>query len=73
VASLLKVSSFFAEITQKRIRRSPFRRVPSPKKAIQSYLDQHNEDPKPFKWTADADLVLNRVANVCKRINNSRH
>ncbi|HAP06876.1 MAG TPA: IS630 family transposase [Planctomycetaceae bacterium] len=70
---LNQVERFFAEITQKRIRRSAFRSVPSLKKAIQSYLDQHNEDPKPFKWTADADLILNRVANVCKRINNSGH
>jgi transposase len=70
---LNQVERFFAEITQKRIRRSAFRSVPSLKKAIHSYLDQHNENPKPFKWTADADLILNRVANVCKRINNSGH
>ena len=70
---LNQVERFFAEITQKRIRRSAFRSVQSLKKAIHSYLDQHNENPRPFKWTADADLILNRVANVCKRINNSGH
>jgi transposase len=70
---LNQVERFFAEITQKRIRRSAFRSVQSLKKAIHSYLDQHNENPKPFKWTADTDLILNRVANVCKRINNSVH
>jgi transposase len=70
---LNQVERFFAEITRKRIRRSAFRSVPSLKKAIHSYLDQHNEDPKPFKWTADADLILNRVANVCKRITISGH
>jgi transposase len=69
---LNQVERFFAEITQKRIRRSAFRSIHSLKKAIHSYLDQHI-NPRPFKWTADADLILNRVANNCKRINNSEH
>jgi hypothetical protein len=24
-------------------------------------LDQRNENPKPFVWTADADLILGKV------------
>jgi hypothetical protein len=27
-------------------------------KAMLDYLDQRNKDPKPFVWTADADLIL---------------
>lgn len=70
---LNQVERFFAEITEKRIRRGAFRSVSALKKAIRDYLDNHNENPKPFKWTADADRILARVAKVCKRINDSGH
>jgi transposase len=68
---LNKVERFFAEITNKRIRRSAFSSLPALERAIQSYLDEHNSDPKPFQWTADADNILRRVANVCKQISDS--
>lgn len=70
---LNQVERFFAEITQKRIRRSAFRSLPALEKAILGYLDHNNKNPRPFRWTADADLILSRVAKVCKRINNSGH
>ena len=70
---LNQVERFFAEITNKRIRRSAFRSVNALKKSIMGYLDEHNQNPKPFVWTADADLILSRVKNVCKRISNSGH
>ena len=43
------------------------------RQAIMDYLAEHNQSPKPFIWTADADLILNRVNNICKRINQSGH
>jgi transposase len=70
---LNQVERFFAEITNQRIRRSAYRSVAALRQEIMDYLDEHNENPKPFQWTADADLILSRVANVCKRINRSGH
>jgi transposase len=70
---LNQVERFFAEITEKRIRRGAFRRVKSLEKAIMEYLENHNREPKPFVWTATADTILNRVAGVCERISNSGH
>ena len=70
---LNQVERFFAEITEKRIRRGAFRSVAALEKAIMEYLAAHNEDPKPFKWTAGADLILERVKRVCERISNSGH
>lgn len=70
---LNQVERFFAEITEKRIRRGAFRSVAALEKAIMDYLTNHNQNPKPFQWTADADLILGRVATICKRINNSGH
>jgi transposase len=70
---LNQVERFFAEITEKRIRRGAFRNVASLVKAIMEYLDNHNENPRPFVWTANADLILERVKKVCERISNSGH
>jgi transposase len=70
---LNQVERFFAEITQKRIRRGVFKNVKSLEQAIRDYLDNHNKNPKPFAWTATAELILSKVENVCKRTSNSGH
>jgi transposase len=70
---LNQVERFFAAITEKRIRRGAFCSVKALEAAIQAYLDEHNRDPKPFKWTASADLILKKIEKVCKRTSNSGH
>jgi transposase len=70
---LNQVERFFAEITAKQIRRGVFRSVAALEKAILEYLAAHNENPRPFVWTAGADLILDRVKRVCERISNSGH
>jgi transposase len=70
---LNQVERFFAEITAKRIRRGVFRSVTKLEAAIHDYLEEHNQRPQPFVWTADAESILRRVAAVCKRISDSRH
>src|SRR3954468_18279058 len=42
------VERWFAELTNKRIRRGVFRSVKELKSAIRAYIGIHNEDPKPF-------------------------
>jgi transposase len=70
---LNQVERFFAEITAKRIRRGVFKTVRALEQAIEAYLAEHNANPKPFKWTATADLILRKVEEVCKRTCNSGH
>ena len=70
---LNQVERFFAEITEKRIRRGAFRSVAELEQAIRDYLEQHNRDPKPFVWTASADLILSKVQRLCERTSNSGH
>jgi transposase len=67
------VERFFAAITERRIRRGSFRSVPDLERAIREYLDDHNRNPRPFVWTADADLILGRIKRVCERISDSGH
>ncbi len=55
------VERWFREITDKRIRRGVFRSVPQLIEAIQAYIDEHNDNPKPFVWTAKAEDILEKV------------
>ena len=68
-----QVERWFAEITRKRIRRGSFTNVRGLEAAIEDYLDHHNENAKPFVWTADADLILGKIQRLCERISNSGH
>jgi transposase len=68
-----QVERWFAQITEKRIRRGSFPSVTSLEKAIQDYLNCNNENPKPFIWTADAELILGKIQRLCERISNSGH
>jgi transposase len=70
---LNQVERFFAKITEKQIRRGVFRSVAALEKAIMEFLAAHNENPRPFVWTASADLILDKVKRVCERISNSGH
>jgi transposase len=70
---LNQVERWFAKITQQRIRRSAFLSVRELEKAILDYIEDNNRDPKPFVWTASADLILDKVKGICERINPSRH
>lgn len=61
------VERWFAEITQKRIRRGVFRSVKELETAIREYIAVHNEDPKPFVWTRTADQILDSIARYAQR------
>jgi transposase len=56
------VERWFRELTDKALRRGVFHSVPDLIAAIEAYLDAHNDDPKPFVWTATADDILAKVA-----------
>lgn len=56
------VERWFRELTDKALRRGVFHSVPDLIASIQAYLDAHNDNPKPFMWTATADDILTKVA-----------
>jgi transposase len=66
------VERWFGEITRKRIRRGVFRSVPELIAAIEDYIRYHNEDPKPFVWTASAEAILRKVSK-CRVILETLH
>jgi transposase len=61
------VERWFAEITNKRIRRGVFRSVKELEAAIREFIAVHNEEPKPFVWTRTADQILDSIARFAQR------
>jgi transposase len=55
------VESFFAILTRRRLQRGVFRSLVDLQAAINRYLAEHNQKPKPFIWTADPDRIIEKV------------
>lgn len=62
------VERWFAEITNKRIRRGVFRSVKELETAIREFIAVHNQDPKPFVWTRTADQILDSIGRYAQRV-----
>ena len=56
------VEGFFSVLTRRRIRRGAFRSVVDLQAAINRYIREHNDDPKPFVWTKPADTILDKIS-----------
>jgi transposase len=67
------VERLFAELTEGCVRRGSHTAVRALERAMLDYLDQRNRNPKPFVWTAGADLILGKVQRFCQRFSNSGH
>jgi transposase len=67
------VERWFAELTNKLLRRGAHRSVRQLNAEIRNWIDTWNADPKPFVWTKTADEILESIARYCQRINESRH
>lgn len=61
------VERFFGLLTEEALRRGSHVSIPQLRTAILDYLDAHNEDPKPFRWTKTADEVLASIARFATR------
>ena len=53
---------WFRELTDKALPRGVFHSVPDLIASIQEYINAHNDDPKPYVWTATAESILAKVA-----------
>jgi len=56
------IERWFAELTNKRIRRDSFLSVADLTAAIEDFLAAWNTSPKPFLWTATVDSILTKLA-----------
>jgi len=67
------VERWFSLLTEKQLRRGVHRSTRELEKAIRTYIQHHNKDPKPFIWHKTADQILDSVARFCTRTSDSGH
>lgn len=63
------VERFFRDLTHNQLRRGVFRDLEELIMAIETYIDRHNENPKPFIWTASAGDILEKVKRARRALN----
>jgi transposase len=61
------VERWFAELTNKQLRRGAHRSVSELERAIRAFIDAHHDNPKPFVWTKTADEILTSIARFAQR------
>lgn len=66
---LNQVEHWFRDLTDKNLRRGIFGSVPDLIASIEDYLEAHNDDPKPYTWTATAESILAKVARARATLN----
>ena len=62
---LNQVERFFSLITDKAIRRGSFTSVKQLVQRIDHFVSAHNANCQPFKWTATADSILEKLHRLC--------
>ena len=55
------VENFFSKMTRQRIRRGVFHSIADLQAAINAYLAEHNDSPKPFVWTQSAEAIMAKL------------
>jgi len=66
------IERWFAELTNKAIRRGSFASVGDLGVAIHEFLDASNRDPTIYVWTGSAETIMEKVAR-CQAILQTRH
>jgi len=69
---LNQVERLFGIITERMIRRGTFHNVNELETAIYRWLAAWNTSPRPFSWTATADVILEKVRR-CKESVGTAH
>jgi transposase len=70
---LNRVERFFRSISTDRLERGVFRSVPELVAAIDEYIAVHNQNPKPFVWTAKANDILQKVIRANRKIGSKKN
>jgi transposase len=62
------VERFFGLLTEEALKRGSHTSIPQLRQAILSYVDVHNDEGKPFKWTKTADEILEKIRRFGLRV-----
>jgi transposase len=66
------VERWFRDLTTKRLRRDSFSSVAALVDAIRAFLENHNQNPQVFVWSAPVERILAKIAK-CKEALDAVH
>ena len=67
------VERWFAELTNKKLRRGAYRSVRALNADIRAWIENWNNNPRPYVWTKTAEQILDAIRSYCQRINPTAH
>jgi transposase len=62
-----QVERWFAELTRKKLRRGVHTSISQLEAEIRAFIERHNENPRPYRWTKSADDILSSVKRFCQK------
>lgn len=62
-----QVERWFAELTRKQLRRGVHTSISKLEADIRTFIERHNENPKPYRWVKSADDILSSVKRFCQK------
>jgi transposase len=68
-----QVERWFGYLTDKKIRRGVHKSVQALEADIRDWIEQWNENPRPFAWTKTAEEILNSLAEYLSKISGGAH
>ena len=63
------VESFFSIVERRVSKRAVHRSTRALEQDIRAFLADHNENPRPFRWTKTADQILASLKRYCTKAN----
>jgi transposase len=64
---LNQIERWFALLEQRQLKRGVHKSATQLERAIYEFIDAHNEEPRPFRWTKSADDILASIRRFCLR------
>ena len=68
-----QVERWFGFLTSQMIRRAVHKSVHALEADIRAWVENWNDDPKPFVWKKTAEEILDSLARYCRRISGAPH
>jgi transposase len=68
-----QVERWFGYLTDQKIRRGAHKSVQSLEAGIRDWIENWNQNPRPFAWTKTAEEILNSLAEYLSRISGATH
>ena len=62
-----QVERWFAELTRKQLRRGVHTSTKQLETDIRTFIERHNENPRPYRWVKSADEILASVKRFCQK------